>query len=68
MMIWRVRPMQCESIIGSILGIGLGIGGGYAWWVILNACGSNVYPDIHGVMIGLKPGTLRTAPLACTPS
>jgi hypothetical protein len=61
---------SCESTVGSLLGIGLGVGMGAAWWNTLAVNGPNVYPDIHGVMIGLQPGPLRTsaAALACTPA
>ena len=60
---WRF----CETIAGIITGLIVGIGMGVAWWKILDACGPDVYPDIHGVMIGLKPGALRTHPMACAP-
>jgi len=58
---------SCETIGGIIGGLIIGIGAGVAWWTILDACGPDVYPDIHGVMIGLKPGSLRTHPIACAP-
>lgn len=45
----------CESIIGTLLGGVLGVVGGFFWWKLLAACGPDVYPDIHGVMVGLKP-------------
>lgn len=57
----------CETVAGSLTGLGLGAVLGWAWWNVLNASGPDVYPDIHGVMIGLKPGALRTGPLACRP-
>ena len=57
----------CETIMGVILGLLIGMGSGWLWWEILNACGPDVYPDIHGVMIGLKPGSLHTNPVACAP-
>jgi hypothetical protein len=47
---------KCESTLGALLGGLLGIGFGIGWWYLLNACGADVYPDIHGVMIGLRPG------------
>jgi len=47
----------CESVVGSILGLLLGIGAGIGLWYIMSIQGSEVYPDIHGVMIGLKPGS-----------
>ena len=50
----------CETRIGTVLGLLLGGLWGWAWWEILNAAGSDVYPDIHGVMSGLRPGSLRT--------
>jgi len=46
----------CESIGGSILGLLLGVGAGIGMWYVLSINGSDIYPDIHGVMIGLKPG------------
>lgn len=58
----------CETILGVIVGIAVGIGSGIGWWHVLNACGADYYPDIHGVMIGLRPGNLHTSPVACTPS
>jgi hypothetical protein len=59
---------NCETRWGVILGLLVGCGFGIGWWYILNACGADVYPDIHGVMIGLKPGALRTNPIACAPA
>jgi hypothetical protein len=58
----------CETLIGMLLGAAMGIAGGWIWWKVLDACGPDVYPDIHGVMMGLKPGGLRTGPVACTPA
>jgi len=58
---------SCETILGVVLGLIIGHAGGAAWWKILDACGPDVYPDIHGVMIGLKPSALRTNPMACAP-
>jgi hypothetical protein len=57
----------CESTIGTILGLVVGGFAGWGWWQILNACGADIYPDIHSVMIGLKPASLRTSPVACVP-
>ena len=45
----------CESIIGTLVGGSMGVGMGILWWQLLAACGPDVYPDIHGVMVGLKP-------------
>ena len=59
---------SCETIFGLILGLFIGHAAGVTWWKILDACGPDVYPDIHGVMIGLKPGALRTNPVACAPA
>jgi len=63
----RYNRSECETLIGTVFGIGIGVGAGWIWWQILNACGSDVFPDIHGVMMGLKPGSLHTGPLACAP-
>jgi hypothetical protein len=49
---------QCESVLGGLIGGILGIAFGILWWSILNACGADIYPDIHGVMIGIRPGRL----------
>jgi hypothetical protein len=60
----------CEGTykVGALIGIALGSLFGWASWKFLHACNSNLYPDIHGVMIGLRPGDLHTTPRACTPS
>lgn len=58
----------CETIFGVLLGIATGIGIGIGWWYVLDACGADYYPDIHGVMIGLRPGSLHTSPVACVPT
>jgi hypothetical protein len=58
----------CETLGGTIVGLGAGIGFAWLWWKILHACGSDVFPDIHGIMLGLKPGMLHTAPVACAPA
>jgi hypothetical protein len=58
---------SCETMLGLLLGLAIGVGGGYGWWQILNACGSAIYPDIHGVQAGLTPGALRSGPVACSP-
>jgi hypothetical protein len=64
-----VRIMSpCESWWGIAIGLILGGSVGYGWWVLLNAQGNDIFQDIHGVMVGLKPGDLRTGPLACVPS
>lgn len=56
----------CETVGGLILGLGIGISSGWCWWKLLDACGSAVYPDIHGVQMGLTPGSLRSGPLLCS--
>lgn len=57
---------SCESIVGVTLGGIIGAAMGYGWWAILNACGSTIYPDIHGVMLGLDTGKSLATPLACS--
>lgn len=57
----------CETILGTITGLGIGIGWGVAWWHIVNLCGANIFPDVHGVMIGLTPGSLKSNPFAYVP-
>ncbi len=57
---------SCETLGGTALGVTAGVAAAWLWWKILDACGSEVFPDIHGVMMSLKPGSLRTAPMACS--
>jgi hypothetical protein len=61
----RYMSTDCENILGIVLGLTIGITAGYFWWLLLDACGADVYPDIHGVMIGSKPGLLRNGPVVC---
>lgn len=56
---------DCETRIGILAGFMLGGAFAGGWWAILNACGADLFPDIHGVMIGLTPGRLRTSPVVC---
>jgi hypothetical protein len=60
---------SCETTFGAVAGLAMGVAMGTGWWYALAANGPNVYPDVHGVMIGLQPGPLRTSAtsLACTP-
>jgi hypothetical protein len=55
----------CEHWGGVVLGGILGLLVAVAWWYILNACGSDVLPDIHGVMLGLNPSTQKQVAMAC---
>jgi len=52
---------------GTLIGIAVGVGSAYTWRAAIGATNSSVFTDIHGVMAGLQPGTLRTNPLACAP-
>lgn len=64
-----VRMMSpCESWAGIISSILIGGAWGYGWWALMNIQKNDIFQDIHGVMIGLQPGDLRTGPLACVPS
>ena len=47
---------QCESTGGALVGAVLGYFAGMGLWYLLSINGTDVWPDIHGVMIGLKPG------------
>jgi hypothetical protein len=57
----------CEGIIGLISGFILGGSFGALWWAVMRAGGPAAW-DVHGVMLGTQPGSLRTTPLACLPS
>jgi hypothetical protein len=57
---------SCESIGGFILGILLGSLFAGIYYGI-NAMKSPLLSDVHGVMMGIQTGTLRTHPLACAP-
>jgi hypothetical protein len=65
LLILRVQT-GCETIVGVILGIGFGVAAGVGWWAVMRAGGPAVW-DVHGVMLGVQPGSLRTGPLACLP-
>jgi len=57
---------NCEHIVGMIFGALIGGSLAYGCWRTLAACGADVYPDIHGVMIGLGPASLRQdKPIIC---
>lgn len=53
--------------IGVLLGIAVGAGWAQLWRTVVGASNSSLYTDLHGVMAGLQPGSLRTNPLACAP-
>lgn len=55
----------CEWWGGSLLAIALGTAFGMAWYKILQACGADIYPDIHGVAMGLQPGLRHLTPRVC---
>ncbi len=55
----------CETKTGLLTGILFGAGAAVAYWYVLDACGADLYPDIHGVMLGLRPDFLKTQPVAC---
>ena len=61
---WRTT---CETKAGLIMGVLLGTGAAVGYWYVLEACGADLYPDVHGVMLGLRPDFLKTHPVACTP-
>lgn len=64
-----VRAMSpCESWAGIAISLVVGALAGVGWWNLLNAQGNDIFQDIHGVMIGLQPGDLRTGPVACVPN
>jgi len=57
---------NCETPLGMFFGAITGIGSAYAWWLLVALCGAKIYPDIHGVMIGLGPAHLRPEkPVIC---
>lgn len=56
----------CETILGVLFGIGAGVAAAFAFWTAMRAGGPAVW-DVHGVMLGVQPGSLRTGPLACLP-
>jgi uncharacterized BrkB/YihY/UPF0761 family membrane protein len=65
LLVARCVATDCETLFGVLAGVVIGITGGYGWWAILNACGADIYPDVHGVMVGSHPGLLRTGPMVC---
>lgn len=65
LLVARYMTTDCETVFGVLAGAIIGIVGGTLWWAILNSCGADVFPDIHGVMVGSNPGLLRMGPMAC---
>jgi ABC-type transporter Mla maintaining outer membrane lipid asymmetry permease subunit MlaE len=53
--------------IGILLSTVIGVVWAYAWYTSTRAMGASLFYDVHGVMMGLQPGGLRTSPLACAP-
>lgn len=53
--------------VGILLSTAIGVGWAYAWYTSTRAMGASLFYDVHGVMMGLQPGGLRTSPLACAP-
>jgi hypothetical protein len=66
-MVFARARSPCETGIGSTVGVLLGAGFAYGWWFILEACGSDVFPDVHGVLASLNRGTMHNVPRACVP-
>jgi hypothetical protein len=66
LLLLRVRT-GCETVVGILLGIIVGGGFGFIWWKFLMRTGGPAVWDVHGVMLGTQPGSLRTGPLACLP-
>jgi hypothetical protein len=62
---WHLGPISLP--IGSILGIILGATLAYVLRFGTSSKRDPSVGDVHGVMIGLQPGSLRTHPLACAP-
>jgi hypothetical protein len=56
----------CETKLGAAIGGLWGIGAGVGYWYVLRACNSTLFPDVHGVMLGINPGTLHSSPLVCS--
>jgi hypothetical protein len=52
--------------IGAILGVALGAGAAGLYYAY-RLGGAPLNTDVHGVMAGLQPGSLRDHPLACAP-
>lgn len=56
---------SCEHWLGALSGIVIGGSIGVGWWYALSAGGTDYYPDIHSVMIGLNPGPVHGSAVAC---
>jgi hypothetical protein len=75
LLIFRLRT-GCEHMtpilgipipIGAILGVALGAGTAAGLYYAYRLGNAPLYTDVHGVMAGLQPGSLRDHPLACAP-
>jgi hypothetical protein len=67
MILLRYRS-GCEGLLGLITGLILGVLFGLGWWHVVMRVGGPAVWDVHGVMLGTQPGSLRTSPLACLPT
>jgi hypothetical protein len=67
MILLRYRS-GCEGILGLLAGLVLGVIFGLTWWHVIMRAGGPAAWDVHGVMIGTQPGSLRTSALACLPT
>lgn len=66
LMIARLRT-SCETPLGTLSSAAVGAILGYGLWRAFSAS-DPLAGDIHGVMAALRPGNLRTSPLACVPA
>jgi hypothetical protein len=65
LIIARART-SCETLLGALSGAVVGAALGYSLWHAFSAS-DPLAGDIHGVMAGLRPGSLRTGAVACVP-
>jgi hypothetical protein len=56
----------CESYLGGALGSLLGVGLGIGFWHLLNVCGAGMVPDILQVVNSMAPPGEDTVPVVCS--
>jgi len=58
---------QCETWLGSLSGVAIGIAVAMGFWHLLDACGAGTLPDILQVVRSLPPEGSGSVPVVCSP-
>jgi hypothetical protein len=58
---------QCETWLGSLSGVTIGIAIAIGFWHLLDACGAGTLPDILQVVRSMPPEGSGSVPIVCSP-